>query len=77
MAGLDRAGLLYDLTSTLSSLSLDINSAHITTFGEKAVDVFYVTDLTGKKVTDENRQKRIRDQLSAVLAGPETAGIKN
>ena len=43
-------GLLYELTSTLSNLLLDITSAHITTFGEKAVDVFYVTDLTGKKV---------------------------
>ncbi len=51
VAGRDRPGLLYELTSTLSDLLLDITSAHITTFGEKAVDVFYVTDLTGKKVT--------------------------
>ena len=51
VAGLDRPGLLYELTSTMSDLNLDITSAHITTFGEKAVDVFYVTDLTGKKVT--------------------------
>ena len=50
VAGRDRPGLLYELTSTLSNLMLDITSAHITTFGEKAVDVFYVTDLTGKKV---------------------------
>ena len=50
VAGRDRPGLLYELTSTLSDLLLDITSAHITTFGEKAVDVFYVTDLTGKKV---------------------------
>jgi [protein-PII] uridylyltransferase len=70
VAGRDRTGLLYDLTSSLSDLSLDINSAHITTFGEKAVDVFYVTDITGKKVVDEVRQKRIRERLEKVLAGP-------
>ncbi len=69
VAGLDRTGLLYDLTSTLSDLNLDITSAHITTFGEKAVDVFYVTDLTGKKVESGERQKIIRARLEAVLAG--------
>jgi [protein-PII] uridylyltransferase len=69
VAGRDRTGLLYDLTSTISDLSLDIASAHITTFGEKAVDVFYVTDLTGKKIDSEARQKTIAERLTAVLAG--------
>ena len=68
VAGRDRPGLLYDLTSTLSDLSLDIASAHITTFGEKAVDVFYVTDLTGKQIENEARQKTIRERLTVVLA---------
>ena len=40
---LDRPGLLFDLARGLSDLGLDISSAHIATFGEKAVDVFYVT----------------------------------
>ena len=69
VSGLDRPGLLFELTSALSDLSLDITSAHITTFGEKAVDVFYVTDLTGKKVASEPRQKAIRQRLEAVLKG--------
>jgi len=69
VAGRDRPGLLYDLTSTLSDLSLDIASAHITTFGEKAVDVFYVTDLTGKQIDSEPRQQTIRERLTKVLAG--------
>jgi [protein-PII] uridylyltransferase len=72
VAGRDRPGLLYELTSTLSNLFLDITSAHITTFGEKAVDVFYVTDLTGKKITHEPRQKTIHERLERVLAGPES-----
>ena len=68
VAGRDRPGLLYDLTSSLSDLSLDIASAHITTFGEKAVDVFYVTDLTGKQIESETRQATIRERLTKVLA---------
>ena len=67
VAGRDRPGLLYDLTSAISDLSLDIASAHITTFGEKAVDVFYVTDLTGKQVVSETRQAVIRERLTKVL----------
>ncbi|MDX2308591.1 MAG: [protein-PII] uridylyltransferase [Hyphomicrobium sp.] len=73
VTGRDRTGLLYDLTSTISDLSLDIASAHITTFGERAVDVFYVTDLTGKKIETEQRQKIIRDRLCEVLANVRAA----
>ena len=69
VAGLDRPGLLFELTNTLSDLNLDITSAHITTFGEKAVDVFYVTDLTNKKISSPQRQKAIQDRLLAVLGG--------
>jgi [protein-PII] uridylyltransferase len=69
VSGLDRPGLLFELTSTISDLNLDITSAHITTFGEKAVDVFYVTDLTNKKITSPQRQKAIRDRLLGVLSG--------
>ncbi len=68
VAGLDRAGLLYELTSALADLNLDITSAHITTFGEKAVDVFYVTDLTGKKIVNKPRQRKIHRRLSDVLS---------
>jgi [protein-PII] uridylyltransferase len=69
VSGRDRTGLLYDLTSALSDLSLDISSAHITTYGEKAVDVFYVTDLVGKKIDSEARQRNIADRLEEVLSG--------
>jgi [protein-PII] uridylyltransferase len=66
--GLDRVGLLHQLTDSLFQLNLNIASAHITTFGEKAVDVFYVTDLTGGKIENETRIKRIEQSLLAVLA---------
>ena len=67
VSGLDRPGLLYDLTSALSKLNLNIGSAHIVTFGEKAVDSFYVTDLTGAKIVAPSRQSAIRRHLAAIF----------
>ncbi len=67
ISGLDRPGLLYELTAVLAKLNLNIASAHVATFGEKAVDVFYVTDLTGQKITNANRQGAIRRHLMQVF----------
>jgi [protein-PII] uridylyltransferase len=69
VSGLDRPGLLSEITGALSDLSLDIASAHITTFGEKVIDTFYVADLTGQKINDPARQETIRARLIATLKG--------
>jgi len=68
VSGLDREGLLFDLTDSISKLNLNIASAHIVTFGERAVDTFYVTDLTGLKVSNAARQGAIRRALTEVFA---------
>ena len=65
VSGLDRPGLLRDLTGSLSKLNLNIGSAHIVTFGEKAVDAFYVTDLTGQKINSAGKQAAIKRRLLA------------
>jgi [protein-PII] uridylyltransferase len=65
--GLDRIGLLYDLTEALYRLNLNIASAHVTTFGEKAIDVFYVTDLTGAKIENAARHSQIENALGHIL----------
>lgn len=67
VTGLDRPGLLYALTTELGKQNLNINSARIVTYGEKAVDVFYVTDLTGGKITQSSRQQKLRKELLSVL----------
>jgi [protein-PII] uridylyltransferase len=67
VSGLDRPGLLYDLTTAIGKLNLNIASAHIATFGEKAVDVFYVTDLTNAKIVSTGRQLTIRNALLDVF----------
>jgi [protein-PII] uridylyltransferase len=70
VTGLDRPGLLYELTTTLSKLNLNIASAHVATFGERVVDVFYVTDLVGAKITTPTRQAAIKRPLIALFASP-------
>ena len=73
ISGLDRPGLLYELTTAIGKLNLNIASAHIVTFGEKAVDVFYVTDLTGGKVGHLTRQATIRKTLLDLFGVREAA----
>jgi [protein-PII] uridylyltransferase len=77
VAGLDRPGLLFELTATLSRLNLNIASAHVATFGERVVDVFYVTDLFGAKISSPTRQAAIKRALIGLFsptdAGPEKA----
>jgi [protein-PII] uridylyltransferase len=69
VSGLDRPGLLYDLTRAISDLNLNIASAHIATFGERAVDVFYVTDLFGHKVENRSRERTIHEHLVRAFDG--------
>ncbi len=64
---LDRPGLLSALTGTLADLNLDIASAHIVTFGEKAIDTFYVTDLIGAKIENPERRKTIEDAIMKII----------
>jgi [protein-PII] uridylyltransferase len=71
ISGLDRPGLLYELTNALSKLNLNIGSAHVVTFGEKAVDTFYVTDLTGSKIASPQRQAAIKRHILAIFDAPD------
>jgi [protein-PII] uridylyltransferase len=73
VSGLDRPGLLYQLTTAISKLNLNIASAHVATFGERARDVFYVTDLLGAQITAPTRQAAIKSALIHLLANDEAA----
>jgi [protein-PII] uridylyltransferase len=73
VSGLDRPGLLYELTATLSKLNLNIASAHVATFGERAVDVFYVTDLMGAKISSPTRNAAIKRALIQVFTPQQEA----
>jgi [protein-PII] uridylyltransferase len=59
----DRPALLNRLARTLFEARLIVHSAHIATYGERAVDTFYVTDLLGSKVESDSRLKTIEKRL--------------
>ncbi|MBL6854155.1 MAG: bifunctional uridylyltransferase/uridylyl-removing protein, partial [Alphaproteobacteria bacterium] len=65
--GLDRPGLLYEVTDAIFQSGLSISSAMVSTYGERAVDVFYVRDGYGHKVRHEERLKAVRERLLKAL----------
>jgi len=71
--GRDRPGLLHDVTAAISDQGLQIGSAHITTYGVRAVDVFYVKDVFGLKVENERKLATLRGALVSALGGAEAA----
>jgi [protein-PII] uridylyltransferase len=64
----DRPGLLYDLARTLTANNVSISSAIIATYGEQAVDVFYVKDLFGLKLHAESKRRTLETRLKAAIA---------
>ena len=71
--GRDRPGLLHDVTAAISEQGLQIASAHVTTYGVRAVDVFYVKDVFGLKVENERKLAQLREALLKALANPDEA----
>jgi [protein-PII] uridylyltransferase len=69
VGGRDRAGFLYTVTHALAELGLTISTAHITTYGERAVDVFYVKDMFGMKIHHESKIRQVHDALLEALSG--------
>ena len=75
--GRDRPGLLYDLTNAMTNLGLQISSAHISTYGERVVDVFYVKDVFGHKVEHDRKLEQIRLTLLKALDDPAAKAAKD
>jgi [protein-PII] uridylyltransferase len=72
----DRAALLFDLARAIYMSRVTVHSAHIATYGERAVDVFYLTDLNGAKIESPARLKALQARLVKVSAAAAAAGRK-
>jgi [protein-PII] uridylyltransferase len=70
----DRAALLFELARAIFGVKAVIHSAHIATYGERAVDVFYLTDLKGAKIDQPERLKALQERLREAAAGDSGAG---
>ena len=65
----DRPALLNQLAHALFQSKVTIHSAHVATYGERAVDTFYLTDLTGDKIANGPRLKTLEKRLLDAAAG--------
>lgn len=71
VSGRDRPGLLQAVSRTLADAGLSVQSAHIESFGERAVDAFYVTDAEGRKLTEPYAIAALKQNLKTVLLAAE------
>ena len=65
--GRDFPGLLHKITQCLADLGLQIQTATVSTYGERDVDVFYVKDIFGLQIQNKTRQKTIRSRLLRIF----------
>src|SRR6185436_1075433 len=65
---LDEPGLVYKIASALAGLGLDIVCARIATEKSDALDVFYVTDEDGMKLS-QSRMLSVQASLAEMLSG--------
>ncbi|MGB5724534.1 MAG: [protein-PII] uridylyltransferase [Parasphingorhabdus sp.] len=68
----DRPALLNELAYALFESKVTVHSAHIATYGERAVDTFYITDLLGGKITGKQRLNGLKTRLTKA-AGSKSA----
>ncbi|MGF7148743.1 [protein-PII] uridylyltransferase [Sphingomonas zeicaulis] len=68
----DRPALLNALAYALFQSKVTIHSAHIATYGERAVDTFYITDLIGDKIDGALRLQTLETRLLDAAAGRES-----
>lgn len=64
----DRVGLLRLITKALTDAGCDLSVAKVATYGVQVVDVFYVRDLSGRKISDPDQVEAIRSHLHEALA---------
>ncbi len=68
----DRPGLLSEVGKVFKAEGVDINGAKIMTVGERAEDVFYITDMDGR-VLDQEASGRVQEALVRALDRRESA----
>ena len=72
---LDRPALLNNLALALFQSKVTLHSAHIATYGERAVDTFYCTDLLGSKMEGKARLKSLEARLVDAATGHQGTDI--
>ncbi len=72
----DRSALLNRVARSLFESGVVVHSAHLTTYGERAADTFYVTDTLGDKITGEAKRAAIETALLAAVSDRRQAELE-
>lgn len=72
----DRIGLLFAITHTLFRLGMVIHLARISTNADQALDVFYISDREGRKITDLDRMRELKAALTEKVEENPTDGAR-
>ena len=62
----DRPGLLAEIGKVFLAEQIDVITAKIMTIGERAEDVFYITDNQGRALS-EDAEKRLQEGIMAAV----------
>ena len=71
----DRKGLLASLAAAIAEAGVDLRGANVATFGEKAIDVFFVTDGQGNKLDAERTERLIERLHEAAQLNPTEGAV--
>jgi len=59
----DRPGLLYQIAEVFEKCDIKLHNAKVATYGARIEDIFFVSDLGNKPITDGEKQSRIRQNI--------------
>ena len=60
-------GVLYRITKTITSLGFQINTANISTYGNRVIDNFYIKNMFGSKVDDVLSKEKVKAAINNTL----------
>lgn len=60
-------GVLYKITKVITSLGLQINTANVSTYGDRVVDIFYIKDAFGLKIDNNKSMDKVKMSILKTL----------
>jgi [protein-PII] uridylyltransferase len=63
----DYTGILYTITACLAEVNIDVASALVDTLGNEVIDIFYIQDEKGNKITDTKRLEELQTQIKEAI----------
>ena len=60
-------GVLYRITKVITSLGLQINTANVSTYGDRVVDIFYLKDAFGLKIDNNESMDKVKMSILKIL----------